>query len=242
MQNPMSTKPVLIIKNITREGPGLLANILEKQAIPYQVVDLSLGESLPAVTDYGAVVILGGPDSANDHHPKMQTERDFMKTVLDEQIPYLGICLGLQVLVKVAGGTVRRSSVPEIGFRDADSQPFEVIMLTQAGTHDPLFNGMGENFRVFQLHGETVQLTPEMQQLAVGRLVKNQIVKVGQAAYGIQCHFELTPEMFEQWIQEDPDLLQHDRNILRLEFASIQQQYTIGGKQLLQNFLTISGY
>jgi GMP synthase (glutamine-hydrolysing) len=115
-------------------------------------------------------------------------------------------------------------------------------MLTHTGEHDLLFADMGENFRVFQLHGETVKLTTEMEQLAIGRLVKNQVVKVGKNAYGIQCHFELTPEMFEVWISEDPDLIKLDRNMLRMEFKAIQEDYTKNGQKLFQNFLKIAWF
>lgn len=236
-------KNILIIKNITREGPGLLEIVLSESNIAYTIIDLSQGESLPtSPKKFSAVVVLGGPDSANDHTAKMETERTFVQKVLDQHIPYLGICLGLQIMVKVTSGEVYASPVKEIGFRDPHSYPFEVIMLTQAGEHDPLFTNLGEQFRVFQLHGETVRLTPAMQQLAIGRLVKNQIVKIGSNAYGIQCHFELTPEMFAQWIQEDPDLLKLDRNILHLEFESIKTDYTAVGRQLFRNFLEIAEF
>lgn len=235
-------KKILIIKNIAREGPGLLEEILKERGIEYTTIDLTKEENFPPPENYSAIAVLGGPDSANDETPKMQKERDFVKTVLAKDIPYIGICLGLQILVKVAGGEVYKSPFREIGFRDHESYPFEVIMLTHVGEHDPLFVGMGENFRVFQLHGETVKLTPKMQQLAIGRLVKNQVVKIGHHAYGIQCHFELTPEMFEQWISEDPDLLKLDKNMLRSEYEAIKKIYTPVGRQLFENFLKIAGF
>lgn len=233
---------MLIIKNVTREGPGLLEDLLKEQHIHYTVVDLTKDETLPSLENFGAIAVLGGPDSANDETPKMQKERDFVKIVLDKHIPYLGICLGMQILVKVAGGHVYKSPTKEIGFRDHQSYPFEVIMLTHVGEHDGLFAEMGENFRVFQLHGETVKLTSDMEQLAIGRLVKNQVVKVGPNAYGIQCHFELTPEMFETWMQQDPDLLALDKNMLQSEFLAIKEIYTKVGRQLFQNFLKIAGF
>jgi GMP synthase-like glutamine amidotransferase len=233
-------KPLLIIKNITREGPGLLEQVLNEHRIPSTIVDLSRAETLPAAEQFGAVVVLGGPDSANDDTSKMRAERELVKTVVECGIPYLGICLGLQVLVKAVGGEVYCSPVKEIGFRDPQGFPFEIIMRTQADAHDRLFTGMGENFRVFQLHGETVRLTPKMEQLAVGRLVKNQIVKIGSCAYGMQCHLELTEAMFHQWLNEDPDLLQLDRNMLQLEFSTLQENYTAVGRRLFENFLAIA--
>lgn len=235
-------KEILIVKNITREGPGILEALLKEKGIGYTIVDLTNNETFPTLENFGAVAVLGGPDSANDETQKMQNERKFVKEVLDKKIPYIGICLGLQVLVKVAGGQVVKSPFKEVGFRDLEGHPFEVIMLTHAGDHDPLFADMGENFRVFQLHGETVKLTPKMEQLAIGRLVKNQVVKIGENAYGIQCHFELTPEMFATWIQEDPDLVKLDRKMLVSEFEEIKETYLQVGRQLFHNFLKIAGF
>jgi len=48
--------------------------------------------------------------------------------------------------------------------------------------------------------------------------------------------------MFEMWIQEDPDLLQLDRNMLRSEFEAVKETYTKVGKQLFKNFLQIAGF
>jgi GMP synthase (glutamine-hydrolysing) len=237
------SKPLLIIKNISHEGPGLLEVLLQEQGISYDTIDLSQSEALPdSPNGYQAVAVLGGPDSANDETSTMQAERAFVKQVLDQGLPYLGICLGLQVMVKVAGGEVVKSPYKEVGFHDHEQQPFEVIMKTHVGDHDPLFQDMGENFRVFQLHGETVKLTPDMDQLAIGRLVKNQVVKVGDNAYGIQCHFELTPEMFAEWLTIDPDLKAMDTTELQNQFDHIREDYLNVGQQLFSNFLKIAGY
>ena len=114
--------------------------------------------------------------------------------------------------------------------------------MTEEGETDPLFKGLDHSFNVFHLHGETVELTNDMTLLAVGKFCRNQIVKVGSNAYGIQCHFELTPEMFEIWINEDPDLLMLDNEVLRSDFENIKIKYTRVGRQLFQNFLNIAGY
>lgn len=254
-------KEVLILKNITREGPGLLEVLLKEKGIKYRVVDLTgMEDETHAgffvlenydLENLGALVVCGGPDSANDQNFKILNESKFVRRVVEAGIPYVGICLGMQILVKVCGGEVLPSPYKEVGFRDHQSHPFEVIMLTHEGEHDPLFAEMGENFRVFQLHGETVKFGGEndlgssgslIQKLAIGRLVKNQVVKVGDCAYGIQCHFELTPEMFEQWINEDPDLLKLDQVMLRSEFEAIREEYLLTGQKLFANFLRIAGY
>lgn len=98
---------LLIVKNITREAPGLLARVLDEHNISYDVVDLDKGEPFPSPLTYKALVVLGGPDSANDATDKMQQELDQVRAAFTAGLPYLGICLGLQVGVKAAGGAWR---------------------------------------------------------------------------------------------------------------------------------------
>ncbi len=235
------TKEILIVKNITREGPGILAELLDERSIPYTVLDLLAGEMLPDHSSYGAVVVLGGPNSANDTDDTMVRELAWIKSVVAAGIPYLGICLGLQTLVKAHGGAVVPNHVQEIGFRDHEGERFSVE-LTEAGKANPLFADLGDTFQVFHLHGETVELTPDMTLLASGKHCTNQIVRVGENAFGIQCHFELTEDMFETWLANDPDLQALDAESLRADFAATKDSYTEVGKKLFNNFLTIAGY
>lgn len=234
-------KKILIVKNISREGPGIIEALLKEQGIPYAIVDLDKGHAFPHLKDYSALVVLGGPDSANDSTEKMKLELQRIKDALSLEIPYLGICLGLQTLVKAAGGKVTKSPVKEVGFKGPNAKPF-IISLTEDGKKDEFFNGLGDNFRVFQLHGETVELTQDMKLLSTGEFCQNQIVKVGINAYGIQCHFELTPELFEVWINKDADLLRLDKKRLQNEFNAFLDEYTVTGRKLFQNFLKIAGF
>jgi len=234
-------KEILIVKNMTREDQGLLEELLKDRGIGYTVVDLDQGQKFPPVENYGAVVVLGGPDSANDESEKMKSELVRISEVLAAKIPYLGICLGLQALVKASGGKVVKSPVKEVGFIGPDGSNFKVE-LTEDGKQDPLFEGLDHTFNVFQLHGETVELTDSMALLGTGKFCRNQVVRVGSNAYGIQCHFELTPEMFEIWINEDSDLLELGKEQLRAGFAAIQEEYTSVGRKLLANFLRIAGF
>jgi GMP synthase (glutamine-hydrolysing) len=240
MKNRNLTKEILIIKNITREGPGIIEQILKDKAIKYTIEDLSSRHSVKHPEKFGAVIVLGGPDSANDKNKKMLEELAFISEVLKAKIPYLGICLGMQTLVKAAGGEVVKSPVKEVGFREPEGELFNV-KLTEEGKNDPLFNGMADSFNVFQLHGETVILTENMKLLAFGKFCRNQIARIGPTAYGIQCHFELTPEMFDDWINEDSDLKLLNKERLWSDFESLKNQYLKTGNQLFINFLKIAG-
>ena len=234
-------KEILVVKNITREGPGILEDLLKEREIKYSIVDLNQGQTFPRVESYAALVVLGGPDSANDENEKMHNELERIREAIKAHIPYLGICLGLQTLVKASGGKVVRNPVKEIGFRDQEDNRF-TVELTEEGKNDPLFSGLNHTFKVFHLHGETVELTNDMTLLATGKFCQNQVVKIGSNAYGTQCHFELTPKMFEVWINEDPDLLMLNKENLRSDLESTKEEYTQVGRQLLQNFLKIAGF
>ncbi|MDP2691532.1 MAG: type 1 glutamine amidotransferase [bacterium] len=233
-------KPLLIIKNVSHEGPGILSELLEEHSIPYRIKNLDNHETFPSPREYSGIVVLGGPDSANDDSEKMKEEIQRITEVIHHQIPYLGICLGMQALVKAAGGKVIKSPIKEIGFRDREDDPFHVDF-TLAGEQDPIFSGLREPLSVFQLHGETVQLTADMQLLGTGKWVKNQVIKVGRNAYGIQCHFELTERMFEHWIHTDPDLMAMNQDEVKHDWTEICSEYKNTGKQLFSNFLHISG-
>ena len=230
---------LLIVQNISREGPGLLEHVLRDEGVAFDLVDLGKGQEIPDLDSYKALVVLGGPDSANDETAKMTGELGRIKEALGAGLPYLGICLGLQTLVKAAGGKVIPGDTKEVGFIDPDNNQ-HTVAVTEEGKNDPLLTGLPETLDVFQLHGETVELTPDMTVLATGKFCKNQIVRVADKAYGIQSHFELTPEMLAIWAEHDPDLMPIGKDKLRADFEAIKQSYTNIGQTLLRNFLRIA--
>lgn len=231
---------VLIVKNISHEGPGLLAGLLEKHDLSYDLIDLDEGEAFPSPSGYKAVVVLGGPDSANDSTDKMSAELERIREILDTGIPYLGVCLGLQTMVKAGGGTVVPAKTKEHGFIGPDGNNF-TVELTDAGKSDPLFADLDAALEVFHLHGETVELANDMKLLATGKFCNNQIVKLGENAYGIQSHFELTAEMLSVWARNDPDLAPIGEEKLTSDFKKIKDAYTQTGNRIFSNFLKIAG-
>ncbi|HKK09417.1 MAG TPA: type 1 glutamine amidotransferase [Bacteroidales bacterium] len=230
---------ILIVKNITREGPGLLEDLLAEKSISFDLVDLDQGEPFPELENYDALIVLGGPDTVNDKNDKVLSELKRVREAISLKMPYLGICLGMQMLVKANGGKVFIAKGKEIGFYSPEGKHFEVS-LTESGKEDPLFAGLQDPLKVFHLHGETVELTSEMRLLAKGNFVTNQIVKMNHNAYGIQCHFELTHEMLKEWLSEDPDLLKMDTKKIEDDFMKIKEEYERNGKKLLENFLKIA--
>jgi len=230
-------QPILIIKNNVHEGPGLIEEVLLEQSLPYEIKDLDEGDEFPEPSDCSAVIVLGGPDSANDNNPKMIQEIKRVQQVLEQQIPYLGICLGMQVLCKASGGIVKPSPYKEISFFHENHDSYTITRLND----DPIFTGLPNPFRVFQLHGETVELPPHAKLLGKGNFIEPQVIKIGSNAYGFQCHFELSKAIIEECLECDEDLKTRDANKLREQWKEFEPQYFKKGKIITENFLRIAG-
>lgn len=237
--NAVRNHDYLIVKNCSREGGGLLEVLLEKEGLSFTSIDLDAGDTFPDADAYHGLIVMGGPDSANDNTPKMQQEIAVIRDHVKSGKPYFGVCLGLQALVKALGGKVVRNPVKEIGFHDPSGEQFTVD-LTAQGLEDPLLRGLPKSFPVFHLHGETVVPTGAMATLGTGEYCVEQIVRAAPLAYGVQFHIELTPEMFEEWLKEDPDLKALHKEQLRKEFQDSREIFEEHLKILFGNFLSLA--
>jgi len=231
---------ILIIQNISHEGPGLLLDILLAHEIGYDIIDLSKGEIFPSPNAYRALIVFRGSDSANDSSDKMIGELQKIEQILEDKIPYLGICLGFQMLAKASGGAVITCPKKEIGLKSPDGKMYEVRMIDKA-KNDPIFSQQDKTFHVFQLHDESIEVTKGIQVLAVGNECKNQFIKVGENAYGIQGHLELTPKMLKSWLKNDADLTKLNQQQLLDDFTSQFGEYRRHGLLLFSNFLRLAG-
>jgi len=168
------------------------------RALGYEEVRCCLptGDSLPTCfDDVAGTVIFGGPMSANDDdkHDFIAQELRWIDTVMAADVPFLGVCLGAQMLARVLGATVRPhdDGWHEIGFCE--------IAPTEAGKQ--LLNGLRY---VYHWHGEGFDMPAGAELLATGvsGYFPNQFYRVGPKAYGVQFHPECTREMIEIWMRE----------------------------------------
>ena len=218
--------------------PGALAEIATEQCVPFDIAELATGMPFPDARNYGAVVSFGSNDSANDDTDRVKQRLEAVAATLDAEVPYLGMCFGLQLAVKARGGRVTTSPVAEYGFYDSDGNPFQVS-LTDAGKSDPLFDGLPPTFNVFEAHSETVLPTDTMTVLGIGSHGVNQAVKVSEVAYGLQPHIELNPTMFREWSVE-PELAPIGAETLLAQAASPEIQYPNVSRVIFTNFLRIA--
>ena len=181
--------PILVVLHQERSTPGRVGQMLVERGYRLDMRRPALGDALPdTLAGHAGVVVFGGPQSANDHHAYIRREIDFIDVPLREGKPYLGICLGAQMLAKAIGGNVtcHPNELVEIGYYD--------IHPTECGR---TLTWWPE--KVYQWHREGFEVPSGTELLATGEHFENQAFRVGRCAFGIQFHPELTLAMMHRW-------------------------------------------
>ena len=182
-------KTALFILHQQTSEAGDIANKLKIRGFNFEIRRPSLGDSLPTnLNNYSAIVVFGGPMSANDNDEFMKKEIDWIGQVLQSEVPFLGICLGAQILVKYLGCKVEKNpkKFSEIGFYK--------IQPTENGIE------MFQSQDVFyQFHTEGFELPSGCELLAKGDIFTNQAFKY-KNCYGLQFHPEVNIYLHLKWL------------------------------------------
>lgn len=157
------------------------------------------GDDLPAADDgrYCAAVVYGGPESANDDSKLyLRQELDWIERWVGRDRPFLGICLGAQLLARTLGARVgcHCDGLHEIGY----------VPITPTAASDGFLSG---GMHVYHWHREGFELPAGAELLAVGPTFPNQAYRYGTSAYGIQFHPEVTAEVLARWCVEAAHML-----------------------------------
>lgn len=186
---------VLVLQHIACEHPGVFSEVMRERGVESTAVELDEGDALPDWREFDAVLAMGGPMGAEDdsEHPWLEAERRLLREATAAGRPFLGVCLGVQLLAAALGARVRTLDSAEVG-----RLPVE---LTAEGRRDPLFAGIGEPLISLQWHGDTFELPSGAVRLASSAIAPNQAFRFGQHAYGVQFHLEVTSEMARQWAE-----------------------------------------
>jgi GMP synthase-like glutamine amidotransferase len=187
---------VLAFRHVPFEHLGRIEPELARRGIGIDYADLyQPGAAAPDPARYDGLIFMGGAMSVNDGLPYLEREARWIAQAVEAGRPVLGVCLGAQLMAKALGARVYRNPVKEIGW-------FE-IELTGEGAADPLFAGAAQRETVFQWHGETFDLPPGARWLASSPACRHQAFRIGDSAYALQFHLEVTPEMIADWCSQD---------------------------------------
>jgi GMP synthase (glutamine-hydrolysing) len=183
-------RPILIVLHQERSSPGRVGQLLVEKGYGLDIRRPVLGEYLPStLDDHAGVVVFGGPMSANDPEDFVRTEINWLDIPLKENRPFLGICLGAQLLVRHLGGKVQSNAdgSTEIGWYP--------LHATEKGRLLMQWPKM-----VYHFHREGFDLPHGADLLAEGDTYPNQAFRYNGNAWGLQFHAELTRAMMHRWV------------------------------------------
>jgi GMP synthase (glutamine-hydrolysing) len=185
----VTAAPVLLLLHQQKSCAGSVGYWLRRHGYEVDVRRPTLGQPLPeTLARHSAVIVFGGPMSANDDRDDIRREIDWLAKPLRAELPFLGICLGAQMMVRQLGGRVAplASASVEVGYHD--------VRPTPAGHQ--LFDWPK---KCFQWHREGFEIPSGAVRLAAGKRFENQAYRYGRATYGVQFHPEITELILRRW-------------------------------------------
>ncbi|MAI76513.1 MAG: glutamine amidotransferase [Rickettsiales bacterium] len=197
MKNKISLKNLIVLQHDQNEDLEIIEEYLLFHKFLIKKIRLYLNEEIPKNIDkYDLMISLGGPMDTwmEKEHPWLIKEKKVIKKfVITLEKPFLGICLGCQILGEVLGAKVVKSKKKEIGFLD--------VSINKDKYFDKNFIDFPNIFKVFQWHSYEVVslLNPKIKIIASSKSTKNQVFKYKNHAYGIQFHFELKENTIKNW-------------------------------------------
>lgn len=192
------SRPVALVVHHGRSRPGRVATVLARRNHRLKRCCPALGQPLPDPATLAGAVVFGGPMSANDDHtlPYLGEEMRWIDRLLAAGTPYFGVCLGAQLMARCLGARVapHDEGMMEIGYWP--------IQPTNRGAH--VIDALSH---VYHWHGEGFDLPDGAELLATGATFRNQAMRFGPNAYGVQFHPEVTREILSWWTTEAHDHL-----------------------------------
>ena len=189
---------VLVLQHIKIEDPGFIKDLMIKDGAELITIELDEGEKIPSdLSKFDAMFCMGGPMDTwmEKEHPWLIDEKKRIKEfVVDLKKPYLGFCLGCQLLGEIVGGKVVKSNNPEIGMLN--------INFSNNKNNDSLFSKFPDEITSLQWHSYEVQgleNNKDVTLLASSPETKYQIFKYQNHAYGLQFHIEVKDTTVGEW-------------------------------------------
>jgi len=234
-------EPLLLVQNDPVETFGVAVRALDGAGADVIILDATDPSApRPTLDELSGVIMFGGTMNVDevDEHPFLKENRDLTREAIVRGVPYLGICLGAQMLARALDASVWRADVKEVGFEPVRPLP------VAAG--DPLLSIWSDGDMVFQWHQDTMALPPRAERLATGDRIAVQAYRVGELAWATQFHFEIDAAELELWLDEASqfmdlkDVWGKSAGEIRSEAARHMADHEVKGSAMFARFVEIA--
>jgi len=192
MAQAAGARPVWVFQVSEGDEPGHFGEFLDRESIVWHHFRLDRGDLVPReASGCAGIGFMGGPMSVNDPLPWVEPVLGLIRDAVSRDIPYIGHCLGGQLLSKALGGVVSRNPVKEIGWSRVE--PEDNV------TAREWLGEAGQALTVFQWHGETFTIPDGATRILRGEHCANQAFVVHGRHLGMQCHVEMTDHIIATW-------------------------------------------
>tara|TARA_Y100000992_G_C21234911_1_gene477492 strand:+ start:522 stop:1238 length:717 start_codon:yes stop_codon:yes gene_type:complete len=236
---------IISLQHIAIEDPGTFKDFLLKDGHEITTIQLDEGELIPTnLNEFDSMLCMGGPMDTfmEDDYPWLVEEKKAIgEYVLNLKKPFLGFCLGCQLLGEVLGGKIVKSNPPEIGVLD--------IKVSNNAKQDPVFNFLPNKIKALQWHSYEVQGlegNDKVEVIGSSPSTKYQIFGFDKRAYGIQFHLEIRKTTVDDWakVPEYKNALENSlghealpnmKNIVNQEIETMMDQCNL----MYKNFINL---
>jgi GMP synthase-like glutamine amidotransferase len=186
----------LVFQHVEAEHPGIFRDFWRAAGIKWTAIEFDKGHPVPPdLKRFDAMIVMGGPMDVwqKSQYPWLIAEIAAIRTfVVNLGRPFLGVCLGHQLLAEALGGSVALASGSEVGICP--------VRFTRDGEADPLLAGLSSPLTTFQWHSAEVKALPsDAVVLAETDLCRIQAFRWRDLAYGFQFHAEITRATVGEW-------------------------------------------
>jgi GMP synthase-like glutamine amidotransferase len=188
-------KRAIVLQHMDHDHPGRFLDYFAEDDINPDFVRVFDGQMIPNLAPYDLMFVLGGAQDTwqDELFPYLKDEKAAIREwVWDRAKPYLGVCLGHQLLATALGGEVAKAEASEVGVSD--------VTMTDAGQSHPFFKGLPSSNRVMQWHHAEVNRAPQgAVVLAKSAAASVQSLAVDNHALSTQFHCEFSPQTVATW-------------------------------------------
>ncbi len=178
------------------QNPGIFRSFAKNHGVEFIEIDLHAGDSIPDISHFDGLWVMGGSMNVweEDRYPWLIEEKQVIRrAIVDLKLPFLGICLGHQLVAEAMGGKVQRTNNHEVGL-------FEVKATTEGQNHPLLANLIPSKW--VNVHMAEVTHAPhEAIILAESEKCKNHIMQINKNAFSCQFHPEVCDDTVDNWLK-----------------------------------------